>query len=344
MEYRLVKYVSFVLLLLFAVNGSSYAQVKEKKNNQNEEALEQARLSNLNSAQELCRIIGSQFAVPTINYEPVTPPKFWTKGILTQMGFSQVSLTNWAAGGSGSIALNSDVNAHANYAKGNMFWDNRAQFAYGFIQSFDDGYRKSDDRIVLDSKWGYKAVNKFYFSANFNFRSQFSPGFEYSADASKKVSQFLAPAYLSLGLGIDFKPGNGKEFSLNFAPFTGNLVIVTDSLLRAKYGNKPDEAARWALGAQLKATLNKDVFKNCKVMSTLTLFSDYLDKPQNVQVNWDFQITYKLNKYLQTGLRTNLIYDDNILITDEDGHAAPRVQFKEVFSVNFAYTFGVLKK
>lgn len=344
MEYRLVKYVSFVLLLLFAVNGSSYAQVKEKKNNQNEEALEQARLSNLNSAQELCRIIGSQFAVPTINYEPVTPPKFWTKGILTQMGFSQVSLTNWAAGGSGSIALNSDVNAHANYAKGNMFWDNRAQFAYGFIQSFDDGYRKSDDRIVLDSKWGYKAVNKFYFSANFNFRSQFSPGFEYSADASKKVSQFLAPAYLSLGLGIDFKPGNGKEFSLNFAPFTGNLVIVTDSLLRAKYGNKPDEAARWALGAQLKATLNKDVFKNCKVMSTLTLFSDYLDKPQNVQVNWDFQITYKLNKYLQTGLRTNLIYDDNILITDKDGHAAPRVQFKEVFSVNFAYTFGVLKK
>lgn len=344
MEYRLVKYVSFVLLLLLAVNGSSYAQVKEKKNNQNEEALEQARLSNLNSAQELCRIIGSQFAVPTINYEPVTPPKFWTKGILTQMGFSQVSLTNWAAGGSGSIALNSDVNAHANYAKGNMFWDNRAQFAYGFIQSFDDGYRKSDDRIVLDSKWGYKAVNKFYFSANFNFRSQFSPGFEYSADASKKVSQFLAPAYLSLGLGIDFKPGNGKEFSLNFAPFTGNLVIVTDSLLRAKYGNKPDEAARWALGAQLKATLNKDVFKNCKVMSTLTLFSDYLDKPQNVQVNWDFQITYKLNKYLQTGLRTNLIYDDNILITDKDGHAAPRVQFKEVFSVNFAYTFGVLKK
>ena len=59
MEYRLVKYVSFVLLLLLAVNGSSYAQVKEKKYTQYEEALEQARLSNLNSAQELSRIIGS---------------------------------------------------------------------------------------------------------------------------------------------------------------------------------------------------------------------------------------------------------------------------------------------
>ena len=105
-----------------------------------------------------------------------------------------------------------------------------------------------------------------------------------------------------------------------------------------------DETARWALGAQLTATLNKDIMKNCKVSSTLRLFSDYLDNPQNVQINWDFQLTYKLNKFLQTGLRTNLIYDDNVLITDKDGHAAPRVQFKEVFSVNFAYTFGVFKK
>lgn len=343
MKRSVFRYFVFVVLLLFAADAVSYAQVKQK-NTLNEEALEQARLSNLNSAQELCRIIGSQFAVPTINYEPVTPPKFWTTGMLTEVGFSQISLTNWAAGGSGSVALNSYVNAHANYAKGDMYWDNRAQFSYGFIQSFDDGYRKSDDKIVLDSKWGYKAVNKFYFSANFNFRSQFSPGFEYKNDASNKVSQFLAPAYLSLGLGIDYKPGNGKVFSLNFAPFTGNLVIVTDSLLRAKYGNKADEAARWALGAQLTATLNKDVMKNCKVSSTLRLFSDYLNNPQNIQINWDMQITYKLNKFLQTGLRTNLIYDDNILITDKDGHAAPRVQFKEVFSVNFAYTFGMFKK
>lgn len=335
--------VSMILLLLVAVAGESYAQVKDK-NKVDEQLLQEERLSNLNTAQELCRVIGSQFAVPTINYEPVTPPKFWTTGMFTELGFSQISLTNWAAGGSGSVALNSYVNAHANYAKGDMYWDNRVQLSYGFVQSFDDGYRKSDDKIVLDSKWGYKAINKFYFSANFNFRSQFSPGFEYSGDNSKKVSKFLAPAYLSLGLGIDYKPGQGKVFSLNFAPFTGNLVIVTDSLLRTKYGNKEDETARWELGAQIKATLNKDLFTNLKVASTLTMFSDYLNNPQNIQINWDMQLTYKLNKFLQTGLRTNLIYDDNILITDKEGNAAPRVQFKEVFSVTFTYTFGMFKK
>ena len=176
MKLGAVKYLGLLVAVFLASGVFSHAQVK---NTLNEEALEQARLSNLNTAQELCRIIGSQFAVPTINYEPVTPPKFWTTGMLTEVGFSQISLTNWAAGGSGSVALNSYVNAHANYAKGDMYWDNRAQLSYGFIESFEDGYRKSDDKIVLDSKWGYKAINKFYFSANFNFRSQFSPGFEY---------------------------------------------------------------------------------------------------------------------------------------------------------------------
>ena len=341
------------LVLLFAASLPLCAQFRsdKKKNQVNQEAIEQARISNLNSAQELCRIIGSQFAVPTINYEPVTPPKFWTNGMLTELGFSQVSLTNWAAGGSGSVALNSYINAHANYAKGSMFWDNRAQFSYGFIQSYEEGYKKSSDKIVLDSKWGYRAINKFYFSANFNFRSQFSPGF----DGSGKVSKFLAPAYTSLGLGIDYKPGNGKDISINFAPFTGNLVIVTDPALREKYGNDKNKTARWELGAQLKASLSKDIIKNLKVNSYLTLFSDYLNKPQNIQVNWDLQLSYKLNKYMQAGIRTNLIYDDNILFSTnrkvfnaqsgkEEVVMQPRVQLQEVFSLNFAYTFGVFKK
>ncbi len=353
------------LLLSLASVLPLCAQVKEnagKKNGQ--EALEQAKLSNLNSAQELCRVIGSQFAVPTINYEPVTPPKFWTTGMLTDLGFSQISLTNWAAGGSGSLALNSFINAHANYAKGSMFWDNRIQLAYGFIHSFEDGYRKSNDKIILDSKWGYKAINKLYFSANFNFRSQFSPGFEYSKSqivedghketviTSKKVSKFLAPAYMSLGLGIDYKPGNGKDISVNIAPFTGNLVIVADNdpTLRAKYGNAKNEAVRWELGAQIKASINKDILKSLKASSTLTLFSDYLNNPANIQVNWDMQLTYKLNKYLQTGIRTHMIYDDNVLIAtnkvNEQNEVimTKKVQFQEVFSVSFTYTFGMFKK
>jgi hypothetical protein len=58
---------------------------------------------------------------------------------------------------------------------------------------------------------------------------------------------------------------------------------------------------------------------------------------------------------MQAGIRTNLIYDDNILFSTnrkvfnaqsgkEEVVMQPRVQLQEVFSLNFAYTFGVFKK
>ena len=298
----------------------------------------------LSREQELCRIIGSEFPVPVVNYTPVTPPKFWKRGVLTELGFSQVSLTNWAAGGSGSIALNAHINAHINYEKGNLFWENRGQISYGFVKSFEDGYRKSDDKLILDSKFGLQAYENLYFSSVFNFTSQFSPGFEYPANAdTKMVSKFFSPATITLGIGLDYKLKNNL-LSVNVAPVTGNIVVVSDRELRTKYGNREDQATRFEFGAQLKATVNYSPLDNLKLNSTLNLFSDYLDNPENIQIKWDFQADFRINRFLTSSFRTNLIYDDKVLIADKNGHSAPRVQFKEVLSLSFSYTFGEFKK
>ncbi|MEG0891009.1 MAG: DUF3078 domain-containing protein [Bacteroidales bacterium] len=341
-NFKLYKYLIVFLFIPVFVFPQNKSHTKKHENAK--EQVQHIVVSELNGAQELCRRIGESHAIPKINYEPVAPPKFWKSGLLTELGFSQISLTNWAAGGSGSIALNTYINGHVNYEKGAMYWENRAQLAYGFVQSFEDGYRKSDDKLILDSKFGYKAFDKFYFSAILNFKSQFTPGFEYPASGTKKVSQFLNPASLSFGLGLDYKPGKGKVFSINFSPITTTWVIVTDSTLRVKYGNKIDEPIRFELGAQLKFNVEKEIFNNLKIVSALTLFSDYLKKPQNVQIYWDFQALYQINKFLKTSLRTNLIYDDNVMIANKEGHEAARIQFKEVFSLNFSYTFGAFKK
>lgn len=299
--------------------------------------------SNLSGAQNILKLIGGQTPVPVISYEPVAPPRYWTKGMLTQMGFSQVSLTNWAAGGTGSVAMNAYVNINDNYAKGNIFWDNRLQLSFGFIQSFDHGYRKSDDKIIVDSKLGYSAFRHYYFSAAFNYRSQLSPGFEYPNDTtSKKVSQFMSPGYFSLGLGLEYKP-DSKIITITFAPLTLNTVVVMTKNLRKKYGNKENEPVRWEVGAQLTGNLEYS-YKDIKVASKLSFFSDYLNKPQNIQIYWDVNASYKINKFLTMSLRTNLIYDNNILIANNSGHLAPRVQFKEVTSISFSYTFGEFKK
>ncbi|MBR3303578.1 MAG: DUF3078 domain-containing protein [Bacteroidales bacterium] len=300
--------------------------------------------SGLTKEQELVRIIGLNYPVPEINYG--APPKFWTIGLQDELLFSQVSLINWAAGGSGSLAFNAYLNGMANYQKGKIYWENRMQLAYGFVQSFDVGYRKSDDRIILDSKWGYQAYKKIYFSSFMNFTSQFSRGYDYnSANEATLKSKFLAPAYVTVGVGVDWKPGNGKIFSLNFSPLTGGAVIVNaDSVIRVKYGNEYNKMVRWELGAQLKAVFAKDLTKSFKVASQLSLFSDYMHNPTNVVIKWDMQADYIFSKYFKASLRTNLIYDDKIKIALKDGHEGPRVQFKEVFGLSFSYTIGTYKK
>lgn len=305
-------------------------------------AMAQVAEQKLTSAQEMCLIVVSKIDVPEIQYVAVEPPKYWTNGILNQVGFSQVSLTNWAAGGSGSIAMNAYIDAHANYKKDKMIWENRMKLAYGFIQTIGEQYKKSDDRWQIDSKWGYRAVDKLYFSAAFNFRTQFTPGYTYPANSEiKKVSSFMAPGYISVGAGIDYKPFDW--ISLNLSPLTGNWVIVTVPGFRTSYGNKEDQAVRTELGAQFKGEIKKS-FKNFKVGTVITLFSDYLNKPQDLQVYWDVDLGLTINKFLSANLRTNLIYDENILIPDDNGDKLPRVQFKEIFSLSFTYTFGNYQK
>lgn len=300
----------------------------------------------------LTTVVFAQEAVPTDT--PAAPadtvvapkPQYWTKSLTTQIGFSQLSLTNWATGGYGSISLNTFAGANANYKREKLIWDNQLQVGYGFIQSFEDGYKKSDDRFMVDSKVGYKAVEKLYVSALFNLRTQFAQGHE----KGNLVSDFLTPAYLSLGFGIDYKPFD--NLSINFSPLTGKTVMVKNLELRTKYGNAEDQFCRFELGAQLKVDGKIEV-ENFKVATALTLFSDYLNKPQNVKVFWDVNADAKITKFFSVTLRTNLIYDDTIrfldkkdkqgnLILDDNGKPikVSGVQFKELFSIGLSYTFG----
>lgn len=283
--------------------------------------------------------------------EADAPKAEWNRGIATTIGFSQLSLMQWAAGGVGQLTLNTYADAYANLTKGKILWSNELQAGYGFIHSFDKDYLlKSDDRLIFDSKFGYKAAEKLYFSAVYNFRTQFAEGWDTKHE--EIISNFFAPAYTSLGLGIDYTPS--KNVAINFAPLTGKVTMVRPEELRVRYGNKEDQFARFELGAQLRLDAKLEV-ENFKVGTALVLFSDYLNKPLNIKVNWDVNAEAKVTKFFSVTLRTNLIYDDNVLVpkyykTAGPDHAAgdmyqgKGIQFKELFSIGFTYTLGQTKK
>ena len=312
----------------------------------------------------------------------VEKPRYWTNSLVTNIKFGQTSLTNWAAGGDNTTTLQAFIDGNANYKKNDLFWNNRLQLDYGFVYASSKPIlQKSDDRIYLESKFGYKHANmtNFSLSINYDFKSQFNTGYDYLTpslpegdiprneliqywkDARKVKSGFLAPAYTNLSVGIDVKPF--KWLSLNIAPSSVGVVIVRNEALRKNYGMQLREewkdkdlsqvsaenlgacyrSARFEFGAQLKADIAVNVNDNFKYTSQLVLFSNYLDKPENMRVNWDNRFDWKLAKYFSLTLTTNMIYDDKVMIfSEKDGQTKQRVQFKE--SLLFGFTWTIASK
>ena len=294
-------------------------------------------------------------------------PNYWTKFVKFDLGFTNTILTNWAAGGYDQTTLASGLDANANYQKGLTNWTNRLQLDYGFLYSDDKPIiQKNKDRILFDSKWGYKtkADSKWSYTAAFNFLSQFTdthkfpnPGGEnptYNDWMAKAILQsgFLSPAYTTLSLGVDWAPK--PWITINFSPLTGGFTIVRREELRKMYGmelkdeyadftgdieNYMYRAARFQLGAQLAANAKfsiNDVFTG---ETKLVLFSDYLNHPQELRVNWDNKISWQFAKHLALVAQTWLIYDPNVLI---DGQK--KVQFKEFLTLNFTHTLEPRKR
>jgi len=264
--------------------------------------------------------------------------KVWKSGGNISLNFSQVSLSNWVAGGKSSASGTFLVNLFGNYEKGKVSWENSLDLGYGLLKESDSKLVKSDDKIDFSSKYGYKASGNLYYSALFNFKSQFTDGYKYP-DRDNPISRFLAPAYLTLALGLDYKPDD--HFSLFFSPLTGKLTVVADDSLSTAgaFGVDPGSKTRWELGAYVKTAVKYEVWKNVTFESKFDIFSNYLDQPQNMDVNWDVTINMKVNDYLSANLITNLIYDNDIKIEDSDGSMGPRVQFKELFGVGLNVKF-----
>ncbi len=265
--------------------------------------------------------------------------KLWKLGGENGLRFSQVSLSNWAAGGNSSLAANGFLHFFANYKKNNLIWENKFQFAYGIIKQSDTKLRKSDDNLYYASTLGLKAGRKWYCTGSFSFKSQFAKGYKYPND-SVHVSKFMAPGYILLAIGMDYKPN--ESFALSLSPVSSKITVVNDPALSAKgaYGVEAGKKARYEFVGMLKLNWKQEIMKNISFKTNLQLLSNYLENPEYIDVNWEVFINMKINKYLSTNIATNLIYDNDILIKDKSGIAAPRVQFKEVFGIGFSYKFG----
>lgn len=266
----------------------------------------------------------------------------WEKGAMFNLGFSQVSLSNWAAGGNNSVSGNAILNLHANFIGTKDSWENSLALGYGLLKQEKQDLQKTDDNIELNSKYGRKASKNWYYAGLLNFKTQFADGFNFPND-SVAISTFMAPGYLLGAVGMDYKPT--KNFSLFASPLTSKTTFVLDDKLSAagSFGVDAGEKIRNEIGGYLRMNFSKDIMENIKLTSSLGLFSNYLENPENIDVNWDLLLLMKVNKYITVSLNTNLIYDHDIDIQRDDNSDGifevngPRTQFKQILAVGFSY-------
>lgn len=268
----------------------------------------------------------------------------WNRGGISGLNFSNVGLSNWAGGGSDMISVTGFSLLFANYRTDKMSWDNALDVGYGVVKQGEEDLRKSDDRLIFSSKLGYNATPKLLYTALLDFRTQFDLGYDYSkkepnSDRALLISDFMSPAYLNLGLGMNYKPNDYLQIFISAV--SNRLIIVLNEELsnQGAYGVNPGEKIFSQLGASANILYQQDIFENVNLRSRLNLFSAY-NRFTSVVVTSETALNLKVNSFINASFNLDLIYDDKVSILRTDGTRGPSTQMRHVIGIGIAYKFG----
>ncbi|NND88481.1 MAG: DUF3078 domain-containing protein [Flavobacteriaceae bacterium] len=283
--------------------------------------------------------------------EEETPKDGWHKAGNVALLFNQAAFNaEWTGGGTSNYAANLTLAYDANYRKGKITWDNRIMADYGITKTRDNKYvRKTNDRLELNSILGRQIKeSNWYYSFFANFRTQFTSGYRYFEDETgepqrTETTKFLSPAYLQAGPGLLWKKGD--DLKVNIAPATARLILVDDAFTQVNendaaaldaynmnkyFGVDANESLRFEFGAALGAYAKFKLMENITVENILNLYSNYLEDPQNVDIDYTFNMVMSVNKYISANFTFQTIYDDN---------AVQGFQVREALGIGLNYGF-----
>ncbi len=282
---------------------------------------------------------------------------YWERTNALGLDINQISFVNWSVGGNNSVAILGKGQFVRKYTRKYMNWHNELILKYGFNSQEGQETRKTDDQVQLNSTFGYRrdTVSNWYYSAKFNFQTQFANGYQYP-NTTDEISGPFSPAYIFLGVGGEYIR---KDLGLNayFSPLTNKTTLVMNRDLADKGAFGVDPARRDAdgniiehgsnsrteVGILLTNNIKRQVFKNIMLDHRLTLYTDYLNKFGNIDVSWQLQLDMTVNEYVKANIGTHIIYDDDIKATEEVAGAVvqvgPKIQLKQMLGVGLSYTF-----
>ncbi len=246
----------------------------------------------------------------------------WKTNLNALLAGSQASYNNWSEGGINSLAFTASLSGDATRRSLSWAQKHEMRLAIGSIKQDTVDFRKGDDLISLVSTFQYHDATTFAKwnpTASIDFRTQFANGFDYSGAEPVKVSSFLAPATLLETVGFSYNPEEWFTWLIGLA---GKQTIVGIESLRERYGNALDETMRFEVGFNTKAGIDKDIFENVHLKSSLGVFAAFgqVDEPD---IRWENLVTMSVNSWLSVGFE---------FVTFLDKDISPDWQLKQVLS------------
>ncbi len=267
----------------------------------------------------------------------------WKKSFRSGLNINQASFSsNWKAGGVNSLGINALLNFKANYKKNKTSWDNQFDLLYGMVNNQGQGYRKTLDRIYMETKVGHDLNKNWSLTTSINFLSQFAKGYKYDKDVNgveqpTLISDIFAPAFITSAWGFEYHPVS--YFKLTLSPFSPRVTIVTDNNGRfdavdpiKPYGVIKGESTRFEwLAFQMQAEFNKDIAENLNLKWRYVMFANYQTlNTKTIDHRLDIGLTAKVNKFMNVSLGAIMLYD-----YDQDSG----LQLSEAFSLGVLYSF-----
>ncbi|MCW9705518.1 DUF3078 domain-containing protein [Fodinibius salsisoli] len=255
----------------------------------------------------------------------------WDYSWVAGLNGSQASYSNWAKGGVNNISGNAHSAITGKYREGRFSYGSLLSTRYGKSKIEDQGTRKTDDLLLLKNRFLYnlaKEESDFSLFGNIDFRTQFDKGFEYGAGpegGDVLISKFMAPAYFSQNAGLAYVPNDIYSFEAGLGM---QQTIVTDDNLATVYGLDEGSNIRNEAGITLGASYEHPIVKNFVLSSSLESFTNVNRAISSTDIYFSNQLTGKINSFMNTSLRFELVYDDDF---------SEEVQMLQVLSLGVSF-------
>lgn len=281
---------------------------------------------------------------------------FWRFVGRTRLNVNTILLSYWNDGGESSLTGAGSFDLTAIYEKGKVKFENTFQSALG-VQAFQySNGKKTDDKLSFSSIFGVQFSKKWYYSLNTNFSTQYFKGYTYPND-SVVVSDFMAPGYLTVSLGLEYKPV--KDLSLYASPMAGKITFVNNQALadQGKYGVVaaikdtngivlvPGERRKFEFGFSVIAKYKGKISKSIDLNTKLMLYNNYFDPDVtnrwNIDVDWESWFDITINRFFVANVYFHLLYDHNIKIPVYDVVDGTRTKVGETIHLQLKQNVGL---